>query len=175
MAHQAERRRASIVDVLQGEPSIASAADSVGQQQKEVSIEKVWAGVASVVENIYEELDKRLAQQQLFLSSQLLGPGSPAGDVMESFNKARVKFKQNCAALLEAFTRDFGAAKTKYERSIAAGKAGTSSKAQLQKLYAKYERKLTELRECGHSSASLPLCLHGATEYDTCGISRQRP
>lgn len=72
-----ERRRASIVDVLQAQPSSAAAASDPGQ-----SIEKVWAGVSSVMENIYGELDKRLDQQQLALSTKLLGPTSPAGDIM---------------------------------------------------------------------------------------------
>lgn len=142
----AERRRASIVDVLQAQPTNA-ATDPMGGERQVASIEKVWAGVSSVIENIYEELDKRLDQQQQALSSKLLGPMSPAGDVMDSFNRSRVKFKQNCAMLLEAFARDFDVAKAKYEKSIAAGRSGTSSKAQLQKLYTKYDRKLTELRK----------------------------
>lgn len=37
----------------------------------------------------------------------------------DSFNKSRVKFKQNCAGLLEAFAKDFEAAKAKYDKSIA--------------------------------------------------------
>eukprot|EP01051_Picozoa_sp_SAG22_P009256 SAG22_NODE_760_length_7411_cov_2.903310_1_plen_537_part_00 len=137
-----ERRQASIVDVLQAQPA-APAGSALPPQL--ASIDKVWAGVSSVVENIYAELDKRLDQQQLALSTKLLGPGSPAGDVMDSFNKSRVKFKQNCAALLEAFAKEFTAAQLKYEKAVAAGKAGTSSKAQLQKLYQKYDKKLTEL------------------------------
>ena len=122
--------------------------------------DQVWAASAAVLENIYRELNKRLGQLQDSLMSKLLGPGSPTGDVMLSYNKARVQFQADCQKVLSSFNRDFGEAKDTYDKARQSGK--DAGMGQLQRVFDRYARKVANLQ-----TAMEELVLKGNSVLDT--------
>ena len=153
------RRRTSIVEVLQ-----SGGAD--GQDGGPLTVDRVWAAVALVLENIYVELNKRLEQLQESLEVKVIGPASPTGDVMVAYNKARVQFQADCAKVLQKFGTEFGEAKLKYEKELAKSGGREASTAALHKVFEKYARKVADLQ-----SGMAELVAKGNSVLDTPQLS----
>ena len=115
-----------------------------------IPLDEVWSTAAAVLENIYCELNKRLEQLQQALDTKVLGPGSPTGDVMVAYNKARVHFQHDCKKVLASFNREFAEAQTKYERAADSGR--DASTAPMQRVFDRYARKVERLQ---HSMVDL--------------------
>jgi hypothetical protein len=129
-----ERRRASIVEALQP------------QDGGRLTVDRIWAAAALVLENIYVELNKRLEQLRESLEAKLTGPDSPTGDALVAYNKARVQYQADCAKVLAKFHNEFGEAKLKYEKELAKSSGREVSTAALQRVFDKYARKVTGLQ-----------------------------
>lgn len=135
MEATSERRRASIVEVLQPKGT-----------EGPLTVDRIWAAAAQVLENIYVELNKRLEQLQESLEAKVIGPASPTGDTMVAYNKARVQFQADCAKVLAKFHNEFGEAKVKYEKELAKSGGREASTTALQRVFDKYARKVTGLQ-----------------------------
>jgi flagellar hook-basal body complex protein FliE len=152
-----ERRRASIVEALQS---------GGGQSTGPLTVDRVWAAAALVLENIYVELNKRLEQLQESLEAKVIGPASPTGDAMVAYNKARVQFQADCAKVLAKFNSDFGEAKLKYEKELAKSGGREASTAALHRVFDKYARKVAGLQ-----SGMAELVAKGNSVLDTPQLS----
>ena len=157
-----QARRASIVEALGG-----AGGESGGEGGGErLTVDQVWARAASILENIYLELNKRLEQLQAALAAKVLGPASPTGEVMVAYNKARVQFQADCERVLAKFNAEFGDAKLKYEKELAKSAGREASTAPLQRVFEKYARKVQGLQ-----SGMAELVAKGNSVLDTPQLS----
>jgi flagellar hook-basal body complex protein FliE len=118
--------------------------DASGVPSAERDTDELREATSNVVSNISTELNKRLEQLEQSLNARLLGPGSPTGHVMVTYNKARVQFQSDCRKVVGSFKADIIDAKAKYEKAVQSGKV--PSDAPMQKISERYTRKVTTLQ-----------------------------
>lgn len=135
MEGTSERRRASIVEALQP------------KDEGPLTLDRIWAAAALVLDNIYVELNKRLEQLQESLEAKVIGAASPTGETMVAYNKARVQFQADCARVLSKFHNEFEQAKRKYEKELAKSGGREASTAALKKLFDRFTRKVNGLQD----------------------------